>query len=118
MMRNAWRACVVVWIAIGLVACFFLVVEASAGDLACELGAGTSIYGSAEWQWFPPGQHCFYPPDGERLATLIEQGPPVSRSVAVIVFALWGASLLVLRPRPARDRPPVTPRSDEFAAAR
>lgn len=75
-----------------------------AGTTSCELGPGTSVFGTAEWSWLPPGRTCTWELPGGPHA----DEPPVARLGVLLLFALWGGSLMLLR---SGNRDPVTAES-------
>lgn len=64
------------------------------GPASCALDPGSSLYGTAEWSWRPPGRTCTWNLEG----VMHVDGPPAARLGVLLLFLLWGASLLLLRP--------------------
>lgn len=63
------------------------------GSTACPLTPTSSIYGTAEWSWLPPGRTCTWQlPGGTHT-----DAPSLARVGIALLFILWGGSLLVLR---------------------
>ena len=104
-----WSILLVVYIA-------YLGLNAKMGDLGCERPVGSSIYGHASWQWWPPGTRCTYPasefdavPGGK---TGIDEPPIASGIVALALIAVplgYGA-LARRRRRPPADLEAATQR--------
>lgn len=65
------------------------------GPVSCALDSGSSVYGTAEWSWLPPGRTCTWDLQGVTHT----DGPPAARLGMLLLFVLWGVSLLLLRPR-------------------
>lgn len=82
---GLWGLCVLGWVAL-------LAVQAYQGDLGCELYPGSSYFGSAQWQWAPPGQACTWQlPDG-RIVTEARTGSPAVPGLLV----LWPVTVLAV----------------------
>lgn len=82
-----WALVLLGWVAL-------LAVEWSlTSDVACPLDPNTSVYGTARWSWLPPGRACTWQVPG---GTHTEEAP-ASRFGMLLLFALWGASLLLVR---------------------
>lgn len=63
------------------------------GPTNCPLTPTSSLYGTAEWSWLPPGSTCTWEVPGGTHT----DAPSSARVGIVILFILWGGSLLVLR---------------------
>lgn len=63
------------------------------GSTACPLTPASSVYGTAEWSWLPPGRTCTWQLPGGTHA----DAPSPARVGIALLFILWGGSLLVLR---------------------
>jgi hypothetical protein len=89
-----WALALLVWI--GLLAAEWYLT----GDVACPLDPNSSVYGTAQWSWLPPGRTCTWQlPAGTHI-----DGAPTARLGTLLLFALWGASLLLLRRRTEATR--------------
>ena len=65
------------------------------GDIACELGQGTSIYGEAEWSWSYLDNACTWRVQLEgRMRTINEPASGRLGSASVLLF--WGLTLALL----------------------
>ncbi len=63
----------------------------------CELAPGTSVYGDADWSWFPPGVECTYDEDSlGRVARHIDS-PSLDRLAIALVLMLWPLTLAAVR---------------------
>ncbi len=94
--KRTLVACSVVW-ALALLGWLILLALEwySTGPSACALDPAASVYGTAQWSWLPPGRVCTWSlPSGTHT-----EGAPLARVGMVALFALWGASMLVLRAR-------------------
>lgn len=90
-----WKFLSAVWVLALLVWGVFLGVEwYFSGPVSCALGSGSSVYGTAAWSWLPPGRTCTWDLQGVTHT----DGPPVARLGMLLLFVLWGVSLLLLRP--------------------
>jgi hypothetical protein len=61
--------------------------------VACPLDPNSSLYGTAQWSWLPPGRTCTW----QLSEGTHTDGPPTARLGMLLLFALWGASLLLRR---------------------
>lgn len=82
-----WALVLLGWIGSLVVEWFFT------SDVACPLDPNTSVYGTAQWSWLPPGRVCAWQVPGGTHT----DGAPASRVGMLLLFALWGASLLLVR---------------------
>ena len=89
-----------VWSAAVAVPVGVLVVEALLlGPTACELAAGSSVYGDATWSWLPPGVACRWELEvGGDTSTVVTSGPSWARVGMLLLLVGWGAAI---RHRPA-----------------
>lgn len=68
----------------------------TSGPLACPLTPDSSLYGTADWSWFPPGHVCSWEVTAAGDTFTITEEPPVARLGVLILLSLWGASLVTL----------------------
>lgn len=61
--------------------------------VACLLDPNISLYGTAQWSWLPPGRTCTW----ELAEGMHTDGPPTARLGILLLFSLWGATLLLCR---------------------
>jgi hypothetical protein len=89
--RATKRTRRIVAISLGLWALFLagyitlLMIGHTLGDLGCEYPAGSSNYGTASWQWWPPGTRCAY------SAHHVDR-PSWASGTAVVVLIGWPAA--------------------------
>ncbi len=82
---GVWVLLVLAWIA-------GLALESWTAALGGELTPGSSVFGTASWEWFPPGVSCTNPmPDGSTLV----RGPPGLCWVVIGFLVLAGLALTV-----------------------
>jgi len=90
---------VAVWLLLLLAWIARLALEAGAGSVGCELTPGSSVFGTPNWGWFPPGVTCTYLlPDGHTVV----QGPPALRWLVAAVLLLGVLALATARTRGRR----------------
>lgn len=88
-LSAVWGASLLGWVALLAVEWYLT------GPAACPLNSTSSIYGTEQWSWLPPGRSCSWElPGGTHT-----DGPPTARVGILLLFALWGLSLLLLRRR-------------------
>ncbi len=63
------------------------------GNVGCEFGRGTSVYGDATRSWLPPGTTCTYDLSAFGLPDHYQYGPSPVR-LLVVAMALTGFPLL------------------------
>lgn len=86
-----WALTLLGWIVLLAVEWYFT------DGVACPLDPNTSLHGTARWSWLPPGRTCTW----ELPAGTHTDDPPTARLGMLLLFVLWGASLLLLRRRKA-----------------
>jgi hypothetical protein len=89
-MSRAGKAAVIVWWVVAVAWALSLVLQRTIffGPASCELTAGSSVYGSSEWSWAPPGIACRYDLDPDRLPPFtVPPGPSDSAVPAGLVFS-------------------------------
>jgi hypothetical protein len=112
-MRNVYRAValsLIVWALclLGFVAA--MTVEKVSG--CPEFTPGTSDYGTAHWDWFPPGDTCTYAivGDGAPGSGQHADDPPIARVGELALLVLWPLSTVFIarRVRQLQTRPDTT----------
>ncbi|MGW5878073.1 hypothetical protein ACWFMI_16165 [Nocardiopsis terrae] len=68
----------------------------ASGPSSCPLEAGTSLYGTSDWSWFPPGQVCVWEVTVGGESYPVTEQPSVARLGILAVLLLWGTSVLTL----------------------
>lgn len=63
----------------------------------CEFASDTSIFGDADWIWFPPGVECTYHADAVGSFAHHVDSPSVDRLGIAAVLLLWPVTLTAVR---------------------
>lgn len=88
-----WIGALLIWV--GLLAAEWYL----SGPTACALDPASSLYGTSQWSWLPPGRTCTWQLAlADRTYTHTDD-PPTARLGVLLLFALWGASLVLFRRR-------------------
>ena len=98
--RRAVRTLIVVWALVEGFFLFYLMYTQGFGDLGCERPAGSSLYGEASWQWFPPGRKCSYGANfGSRAGS---EGPSWPSAILTVLLIAGIAALITVAVRRRR----------------